>query len=97
MLVFIQNNDMVGLKCYFIMEVMFVRVIFNCQLGLSDLSCLDMLMVSGLIYVKYEVVNGQNVYLVVIILEKVMLVDILQIKVVWILGNLLDNVMDVVV
>lgn len=91
---FIQNNDMAGLKRYFTTEVMPARVTLNRQSGLSDLSRLDMPTVSGLIYAKYEAANGQNVHLVVTILEKVTLADIPQIKVVQILGNLLDNATD---
>lgn len=91
---FIQNNDMAGLKRYFTTEVMPARVTLNRQSGLSDLSRLDMPTVSGLIYAKYEAANGQNVHLVVTILEKVTLADIPQIKVVRILSNLLDNATD---
>lgn len=97
MAAFIQNNDMPGLKRYFDTEVMPVRATLNRQSELNDLSQLDMPTVSGLIYAKYEAASGRDVHLVVTILEKITLSDIPQIKVVRILGNLLDNATDAAV
>jgi len=91
---FIQTNDMPGLKHYFEAEVLPASDQLNQQTELIGLSRLDMPTVSGMIYAKYEAAKRQHVQLSVTILEAVRLTDIPQIKVVRILGNLLDNAID---
>lgn len=91
---FIQNNDMVGLKNYFETEVLPGSDHLNQQSELAGLSRLALPTASGLIYAKYEAAMNQGVKLPVVILEDIQLPPIPQIKVVRILGNLLDNATD---
>ncbi|EIW13016.1 two-component system histidine protein kinase, sensor protein [Lactiplantibacillus pentosus KCA1] len=91
---FIKNDDMPGLKQYFETEVLPSSVRLNQQSELASLSRLAMPTVSGLIYAKHDAAMTQHVNLLVYILEDVELPNVPQIKVVRILGNLLDNAID---
>jgi len=91
---FIQKEDMPGLKHYFDTEVMPASHQLDQQTELVGLSRLDMPTVSGMVYAKHEAAAQRNVQVNVTILETVQLADVPQIKVVRILGNLLDNAID---
>lgn len=85
---------MTGLKHYFEAEVLPTSHNLNKQTELAGLNRLAMPTASGLIYAKYETAVRREVQLVVVVLEDVELLDVPQIKVVRILGNLLDNAVD---
>jgi len=91
---FIKKEDMPGLKHYFDTEVMPASHQLDQQTELVGLSRLDMPTVSGMVYAKHEAAAQRNVQVNVTILETVQLADVPQIKVVRILGNLLDNAID---
>lgn len=91
---FIREDNMTGLKHYFEAEVLPASHNLNKQTELAGLNRLAMPTASGLIYAKYETAVRREVQLVVVVLEDVELLDVPQIKVVRILGNLLDNAVD---
>jgi len=91
---FIQMDDMPGLKHYFDTEVMPASRQLDQQTELAGLSRLEVPTVSGMIYAKYEAAAHQDIQVSVTILETVQLTDVPQIRVVRILGNLLDNAID---
>jgi len=91
---YIQNNDMHGLKHYFETEVMPAGNNLNTSAGPEQLRHLQAPEISGLIYSKYEAAASRHVKLQLTILQPITLQANAHLRIVRILGNLLDNAID---
>lgn len=91
---YIHADDMAGLKHYFEDEVLPNSQPLNVTAAPEQLHFLHAPALSGLIYAKYEAATSRQVDLQLVILAPLDLPQANQVKVVRILGNLLDNAID---
>ncbi|RRK09427.1 GHKL domain-containing protein [Lactiplantibacillus garii] len=94
---YIQKDDMDGLKRYFEQEVLPNGQELTTSAAPEQLRYLHVPALSGLIYSKYEAAASRGVTLEIALLQPVDLPDTDQVKLVRILGNLLDNAIDAAV
>jgi two-component system sensor histidine kinase AgrC len=91
---YIQNQDVHGLQHYFENEVLPAGNNLKSSAGPEQLHNLQAPEISGLIYSKYEAAASRQVKLQLAILQPIKLQPNAHIKIVRILGNLLDNAID---
>ena len=91
---YIAQEDMSGLKRYFEQEVFPNEQLLNQTIAPDQLRYLRAPALSGLIYAKYQTAEHRHVKLEINIWQTLTLPQTDQIKVVRVLGNLLDNAID---
>ncbi|AVK63646.1 histidine kinase [Lactobacillus sp. CBA3606] len=91
---YIQSDDMTGLKTYFEAEVLHGDQSLPVDGGPEQLRRLHIPALSGLIYAKYELAASRHVTLQLTILQTIQAPEFEQVRLVRILGNLLDNAID---
>ncbi|MFB9768725.1 sensor histidine kinase [Lactiplantibacillus modestisalitolerans] len=90
----LKEKDYAELERYFNEEVLPGGQALGANTELDVLRHLESPVVSGMIYAKHHLAAGRGVQLSVSIIETINLPDVSQVRLVRILGNLLDNAID---
>ena len=91
---YIAQEDLPGLKAYFEHEVLPNGQLLNQTIAPDQLRGLQAPALSGLIYAKYQAADNRHVKLQIMIPQPLTLQPPTQLKIVRVLGNLLDNAID---